>query len=97
MFCQSSVINDKTLNIGGSLHISQGLEVVEWSTRRGELLLQIERPGIAEGELLIKLPEDPEIILLKEKRISFQKGGIKDAHSVPVRFSGKAQIRLTPK
>ncbi len=45
--------------VGSNLHISQGLEVVEWIHKENSVELQLERPGAAQGYLTLKLPKPP--------------------------------------
>jgi alpha-galactosidase len=43
--------------LGGNLHISQGLEVVNWQPADGSLVCEIERPGHAGGQIEIATPQ----------------------------------------
>jgi hypothetical protein len=43
--------------LGSNLHISQGLEVVDWQTADGSLTCEIERPGQSRGEIEIATPQ----------------------------------------
>ena len=42
--------------LGSDLHISQGLELAEWSVHEGGLSLRVDRPGQAEGVVDLYLP-----------------------------------------
>jgi alpha-galactosidase len=43
--------------LGGDLHISQGMEVVDWQTAEGSIICEIERPGHALGQIEIATPQ----------------------------------------
>ena len=52
---------EEALYLGGDLHISQGLEVAEWSlSQEGDLRIGLERPGTAKGVIDLYLPLPPE-------------------------------------
>ncbi len=46
--------------LGSDLHISQGSEVTGWQTSSQGLSLHIERPGNAQGEIVLSLPALPQ-------------------------------------
>lgn len=46
--------------LGSDLHISQGLEVVDWQPRESGLKFELERPGHARGQVEIATPQPIE-------------------------------------
>jgi alpha-galactosidase len=50
--------------LGSDLHISQGLEVIEWSPLPGGLSFRLQRPGFAQGRIEIATPRPVEAVSL---------------------------------
>jgi alpha-galactosidase len=79
---------------GGSLHISQGLEVTAWKETPGELTLLLERPGPAQGEVVLRLPAPPAQAQLDEAAISWR-AGRHGCYHFRVEFERTAWLRLS--
>jgi alpha-galactosidase len=45
--------------LGSDLHISQGLEVVDWRATKKNVSLRLERPGDERGQVVLSLPMPP--------------------------------------
>jgi hypothetical protein len=50
--------------LGSDLHISQGLEVIEWHPHPAGLWLRLQRPGRAQGRIEIATPQPVEAVSL---------------------------------
>ena len=71
--------------LGSDLHISQGLEVTGWEESQGRLNFRLERPGYAQGEIEIGLPQAPREILQGRKPLAW-KAGEDNRITLPVEF-----------
>jgi alpha-galactosidase len=49
--------------LGGSLHISQGMEVRAWEESPAGLRFSLQRPGEARGQVLLSLPRPPASVI----------------------------------
>lgn len=67
--------------LGSDLHISQGMEVAEWGVEPGRLSIALERPGEAEGVIVLKLPGPPVGTGLNKVA--------EGVYEIPVAFRGK--------
>ncbi len=80
--------------LGSNLHISQGIEVTQWSVTTPERVrLQIERPGKSQGEIELYLPRAPKRATLNQKEITWNTSG-KDCYTFPVRFDQSAVLEI---
>jgi alpha-galactosidase len=78
---------------GGSLHLSQGLEVAAWEAKPGALSLRLERPGSARGEIDLRLPAAPKDAWLDEAPLSWQ-ARPEGVFRFPVSFEKHAEIKI---
>jgi alpha-galactosidase len=89
-----STEREKPLYLGSDLHISQGLEVAEWSlSQQGDLHIALERPGLAEGVIDLYLPEPPQSASLNGMGLSWQQVG-EQIYRFSVVFDRQAVIEL---
>ncbi|MBL7161585.1 MAG: alpha-galactosidase [Anaerolineales bacterium] len=80
--------------LGSNLHISQGLEVTQWSTSTpGGVRLQLERPGKSQGEIELYLPRVPQRATLNQKEITWRTTSV-DCYSFPVSFDQIAKLEI---
>jgi alpha-galactosidase len=81
--------------LGGNLHISQGLEVWrwDWAEGRGALEVGLERPGHAQGEIVISLPRPPRQARLNGQPIVWKDcgGGV---YRLEVAFERRALLTI---
>ncbi|MEA2008187.1 MAG: alpha-galactosidase [Chloroflexota bacterium] len=59
--------------VGSDLHISQGMEVAQWTATTSALRVRLERPGHAQGQIVLSLPAPPQKVFLNKKEIPWQK------------------------
>ncbi len=50
--------------LGSDLHITQGIEVASWKITPRRVAVKLERPGSAQGSVLLSLPKPPKKALL---------------------------------
>ena len=82
------------LYVGSDLHISQGLEVAQWSVSPREgIRLTLERPGQAQGEIGLYLPEAPQKATLNQKEITWLSSA-DGSYTFAVRFQDRADVRI---
>ncbi len=82
--------------LGSDLHISQGLEVVEWQTGVLEapgVSLRVERPGRAEGSIYLALPHPPQSVTLNGQQAAWEAAG-EGCYRLGMIFEGIAQIQI---
>ena len=80
--------------LGGDLHISQGLEVTQWSANsRREVCFTLTRPGKAHGEIVLALPNPPRAVILNGRPISW-KAAAEKVYRLPVAFDRRAVIEI---
>ena len=79
--------------IGSDLHISQGVEVTYWDTDKDGLTLRIERPGNAQGKIVLYLPKTPQAASINGNPCSFE-AGEENAYYLPIEFSQSAELQL---
>jgi alpha-galactosidase len=79
--------------LGSDLHISQGLEVTEWSETPTNFKLRLERPGRASGQVDLYLPREPEKVIINQKKIIFHPLG-EGVYRLPVDFEQIAEIEI---
>jgi alpha-galactosidase len=82
------------LYIGSDLHISQGLEVVQWlaSTREG-ICFSLMRPGQAQGQIELYLPQPPKKATCNQKEITW-KTAANDLYTFDIRFERHAELHI---
>lgn len=79
--------------LGSDLHISQGLEVAEWEYSEHGLQLTLQRPGPAQGKILVTLPRQPEEVLQDGRLLAW--GSINEyAYIIAVDFDKIANIKI---
>ncbi len=79
--------------LGSNLHISQGLEVAGWKVSPRRVEIKLERPGDAEGYILLHLPSPPKKALLSGQECPWQlnrEGG----YQFHLKFHQKALLRI---
>jgi alpha-galactosidase len=83
--------------LGSDLHISQGLEVVEWAATPSGVQMRMERPGEALGEIEVYLPRSPREVLLNQGTVVYQMT-TPGHYRIPVKFHQTVElnISLTP-
>ena len=79
--------------VGSDLHISQGMEVAQWSVTTPALRARLERPGHARGHIHLSLPVPPQNVLLNKKEIPWQntEGNL---YSFAVEFDEVGELEL---
>lgn len=79
--------------LGSGLHISQGLEVVEWVVGGDGLRLRLERPGQAHGDVDLRLPRPPKEAWLNAEPVAWRelKPG---AYRFEVTFEKSGELEL---
>jgi hypothetical protein len=58
------LISGQPQYLGSDLHITQGMEVVSWKITARRVAVKLERPGNAQGSVLLSLPKPPKKALL---------------------------------
>jgi alpha-galactosidase len=79
--------------LGSDLHISQGLEVSQWSVTPKNLRMRLEKPGKAQGHIDLFLPRPPERTSIQQKEIACQPLG-EGIYRLPVDFEQVAEIEI---
>ncbi|MEW6717447.1 MAG: glycoside hydrolase family 36 protein [Chloroflexota bacterium] len=82
---------DQPQYIGSDLHLSQGREVTRWQPSKQNVLLELERPGHAQGVIELYLPKPPQSVSLNGQRINWEISH-SGYYSIPVEFRDKARI-----
>jgi alpha-galactosidase len=85
---------DQACYLGSDLHISQGLEVTEWSETPQSLSLHLERPGKAQGQADLRLPRPPSRVSLNQKEIQWHSLG-DSIYQFPVEFQQNSDLNIT--
>jgi alpha-galactosidase len=87
------LINQQPQYLGSDLHISQGMEVVAWKTSPRRVVMKFERPGSAEGAVLLSLLRPPKKALLDAQDCPWQavQGGM---YKFLVKFNQAATLRV---
>ncbi len=84
--------------LGGNLHISQGLEVTSWQCQsvvgdvaEKSLTFDLQRPGDAQGQIDLALPQPPKKVTVNQHPISWQtvQAGI---YRIPMAFTRIATV-----
>ena len=79
--------------LGGDLHISQGLEVIEWYPHPTGLSFRLQRPGRAQGRIEITTPQPVEAVSLDGASISW-KSHNPGRYNIDLEFYKEAQIEI---
>lgn len=80
--------------LGSSLHISQGLEVSEWTLRMGKLEFKLERPGLTQGEFLLRLPAEPISAHGNGEPLAWRAGEVSEVYHFQVEFDRQCIIEI---
>lgn len=80
--------------LGSNLHISQGLEVAQWQETPDGLHICIKRPGRAQGELVLALPDQPGEIQIDGEATPWRSSEEGDSCHVPVKFERETVIKV---
>ncbi len=88
------ISSDQPRYLGSDLHVSQGLEVAQWSESRSNgVRFSLQRPGRASGKIDLYLPRAPHQILLDQREIPWRSLG-KERYQVQVSFEQAAWIEI---
>jgi alpha-galactosidase len=83
------------LYLGSDLHISQGLEVVQWSANHSEgVRFSLARPGQTQGEIELHLPDTPKKVALNNTEISWESSA-NNLYRFDIAFNESAEILIT--
>jgi len=80
--------------LGSDLHISQGLEVAQWSAVLPNISLRLERPGKAQGHIELYLPRPPTKVTINQAEIDWQEQE-KDIYRLQVQFQQTAELVIS--
>jgi alpha-galactosidase len=84
----------KPLYLGSDLHISQGLEVADWSVKKGQISLTLDLGRTADGCLDIYLPDGLKRAELDGVPVNFEPIA-KGCWRISVKLANRARLRLT--
>jgi len=79
--------------LGGSLHISQGLEVTRWHPQEKSLEMELERPGQTLGNIELSIPGQVESAYLNKIPIAW-KSEAEGIYTFDLDFNQRASIRI---
>ena len=79
--------------LGSDLHISQGLEVIEWHPHPTGLWFRIQRPGRAQGRIEITIPQPVETVSSDSTPISW-KSHSPGRYNIDLEFNREAKIEI---
>jgi alpha-galactosidase len=79
--------------LGSSLHVSQGMEVAAWEAKQDGVNLRLERPGLSQGEVDLRLPTQPKAAWINEEPIIWQ-ALEQNVYRFAVKFEKTAQIKI---
>jgi len=85
---------DQPHYLGSNLHISQGLEVRDWQSGRGEVELCLEQPGRAEGCVVLVLPGAPREAKLGGKAVEWNALAVEGVYRFEVGFERVGWLRF---
>ncbi|MFC1997658.1 hypothetical protein ACFLXI_08660, partial [Chloroflexota bacterium] len=77
--------------LGSSLHISQGMEVAQWSGTASNISFRLERPGKAQGHIDLYSPHHLKSIKINQEEIEWRADD-KDIYRLQVQFEHTAEI-----
>jgi alpha-galactosidase len=84
---------EKASYLGGNLHISQGLEVTQWSETPKNIHLRLEKSGQTRGQIALYLPRPPSRITANQIEIHWQ-AQEKNVYLLPLAFDGVADLEI---
>ncbi len=84
---------DVSQYLGSSLHISQGMEVAAWEPKQDGVSLRLERPGLAQGEVDLRLPSQPKAAHINGEPLTWQTL-VQNVYRFEVKFEKSAQIKI---
>jgi hypothetical protein len=93
LFSLRRIQPEQACYLGGNLHISQGLEITNWSAEHSNLYFQIERPGDTRGQIDFYLPHTPKMMKVNHQEIDWQMFD-KQIYRVAVQFEQLAEISI---
>ncbi|HZW04216.1 MAG TPA: hypothetical protein VFF68_09835, partial [Anaerolineaceae bacterium] len=79
--------------LGSDLHITQGIELAEWSPRADGLSLTLRLARQASGEVELNLPSKPKTVRAGSRPVDWQALG-DNRFQIPVQFEGEIQIEI---
>jgi alpha-galactosidase len=79
---------------GSNLHISQGLEIKHWASESNRLMLILERPGPAQGNLALNLPGQPKKALINGQPLPWEKRQ-EEIYAFSLQFDCRADVELS--
>lgn len=88
------VLEEVPVYLGSDLHISQGLEVSQWSGSPENFKFRLERPGKDQGQIELYLPHAPSKVVINQKEMSWQALG-ENIYRIPIQFHQIADIQIT--
>jgi hypothetical protein len=88
-----AVQNNKACYLGSNLHISQGLEVTQWFEVSSKIKFHLERPGHAQGQIDLYLPNSPSIASVNQEGTGWQLLDT-DIYRLQVQFKQHAVVEI---
>lgn len=89
-----SAKTEQACYLGSDLHISQGLEVTQWSAVLPNISFRLERPDKAQGHIDLYLPRPPTKITNDQAEIDWQEQE-KDIYRLQVQFQQAAEVEIS--
>ena len=89
-----SITDSSAQYLGSSFHISQGLEVSEFTQSMGKLAFKLERPGKTQGEFLLRLPAKPNSAHGNGKPLDWSDGSAPDIYHFTVEIDRECTIEV---
>lgn len=93
LFAVREYSNDQANYVGSNLHISQGLELLEWQVKENEIFCLMALPRKVKGEIFLYLPNTPSVIMQGDMQIPYKEIGF-NLYAVPVMFIKETQLRI---
>lgn len=79
--------------LGGNLHISQGLEILDWQVRDHGVKFSLDRPGKARGRIELAIPGQIERATSSEAHLTWEPGS-QGVYSFDMEFDKRASIEI---
>ncbi len=89
-----SITDSSAQYLGSSLHISQGMEVSQWSLGMGTLEFKLERPGKTQGEFILRLSSEPISAHGNGKPLAWKAGSTPDVYHFQVEIDRKCTVEV---
>jgi len=89
----SRAITSGAQYLGSDLHVSQGLEVIDFQRGQDSVSLDLERPGKAEGSVDLYLPQRPVSAALDETSIPWHEIA-PDCYRFALKFDQRAHLHI---